>query len=104
KGNQVVKVEFARAPAVYASPNRLHFNTLEAIATCSLGPAVQDDRLYLTPNTDFVNPADDKCSTRAGRGNAAGNASAQPAPEAPFNPKEAFGHLHSGAVEWWIVQ
>jgi mannose-6-phosphate isomerase-like protein (cupin superfamily) len=105
RGDEIVKVEFPRAPAPYSGINKLHFNTLEAIANCTVGPAIADDRMYLTPNTVFVNPADDKCraadaagARRGGRGGGEGGGAE------PLDYKGTFGHLHSGAVEWWIIQ
>ena len=135
RGDEMVKVSFPRGPAPYTGINKLHFNTLDAIATCKLGPAIEDSRLFLTPNTSYLNPADNKCAAADGagrrggrRGGAApaGDAAAAAAPAggaaaapaapagggrrgggdaaAPINTNGMFGHLHSGAVEWWIVQ
>ena len=68
--------------------------------------------MYLAPGVNYVNPADDKCGSagrgrgrggRGGRGGDDGDGGPAQAGVA-FNAKEPFGHLHSGAVEWWIVQ
>jgi mannose-6-phosphate isomerase-like protein (cupin superfamily) len=106
KGREVVKVAVDHRPAAYVKPNQLHFNTFDAITNCTVGTAVSEDRMYLSPGVNFVNPADDKCrGAGRGRGGRGGDDGDGPAGSGePFNAKEPFGHLHSGAVEWWIVQ
>jgi quercetin dioxygenase-like cupin family protein len=109
KGDEMVKVSFPRGPAPYTGVNRLAFNTLDAIATCKLGPAIEDDRLYLTPNTSYLNPADNKCAAADGGGGRrggrrGGGAGGEGGAAGPIDVNKQFGHLHSGAVEWWIVQ
>jgi mannose-6-phosphate isomerase-like protein (cupin superfamily) len=99
-GAPLVKVSFPRSPASYTGSNKLHFNTLDAIASCTVGPAVADDHMFINPLLGFVNPADNKCG--GGSGNIGGGPDKPGDP--PFNTKAPFGHLHSGAVEWWIVQ
>ena len=99
-GAPVVKVAFPRSPVPYTGYNKLHFNTLDAIANCTVGPAVADDHMYINPLLGFVTPADNKCS---GGGGNIGSGPAKPG-DPPFNAKVPFGHMHSGAVEWWIVQ
>jgi quercetin dioxygenase-like cupin family protein len=99
-GAPVVKVAFSRAPQTYRPPTTLHFNTLDAIANCTVREAVADDHMFINPLLGFVNPADNKCG--GGSGNIGGGPAKPGAP--PFNTKVPFGHLHSGAVEWWIVQ
>jgi mannose-6-phosphate isomerase-like protein (cupin superfamily) len=96
----IAKVSFSHSAGTYTRPNRLHFNTLDAIADCTVGPAVQDDHMFANPLLGYVNPADNKCGT--GSGNIGGGRENPGAP--PFDAKIPFGHLHSGAVEWWIVQ
>ena len=120
KGDEMVKVSFPRGPSPYTGINKLHFNTLDAIASCKVGAAVVDSRMYLTPHVTFVNPAEDKCAQaaaaaaaagggggrggRRGAGAAAGGEDDASGPATPLNYKGTFGHLHSGAVEWWVVQ
>jgi hypothetical protein len=103
KGNEVVKVEFSHKPGVYTKPSHLHVNTFDAIATCTVGPAVAEDRMYVVPHVNYVNPADDKCRAAAGGGGRGGDDGEGPAGAAgaAFDAKVPFGHLHSGAVEWW---
>ena len=51
-------------------------------------------------NSNNVNPADNKCGTGS-----LNTGSGRPIkPGASFNPSVPFGHLHSGAVEWWVIQ
>jgi mannose-6-phosphate isomerase-like protein (cupin superfamily) len=106
KGKEVVKVEFSHKPGAYTKPSHLHVNTFDAIATCTVGPAVAEERMYVVPHVNYVNPADDKCRAAAGGGGRGGDDGEGPAGAAgaAFNAKEPFGHLHSGAVEWWVVQ
>jgi quercetin dioxygenase-like cupin family protein len=99
-GAPMVKVAFGRSPVPYTGANKVHFNTLDAIANCTVGPAVSDDHMYINPLLGFVNPADNKCG--GGSGNIGGGPNKPGDP--PFDTKVPFGHLHSGAVEWWIVQ
>jgi quercetin dioxygenase-like cupin family protein len=99
-GAPAVKVAFPRSLAPYTGFNKLHFNTLDAIANCTVGPAVADDHMFINPLLGFVNPADNQCG---GGGGNIGSGPAKPE-DPPFNTKVPFGHLHSGAVEWWIVQ
>jgi hypothetical protein len=95
-----VKVSFVHRPPPYNPPNQLYFNTLEAIATCKVHVAVQDDHLFANPALGYVNPADNKCG-----GGGLNTGSGRPIkPGAIFNTSVPFGHLHSGAVEWWIIQ
>jgi mannose-6-phosphate isomerase-like protein (cupin superfamily) len=104
KGHEVVKVEVTHRPAAYAKPNQLHFNTFDAIATCTVGPAVAEDRMYVVPHVNYVNPADDNCRSAGGGGRGGDDEGGAGRGGAAFNPNEAFGHLHAGAVEWWVVQ
>ena len=104
KGNEIAKVAAAHRPGVYADPNQLHFNTFEAIATCTVRAAVTDERMYVVPHVNYVNSADDKCSAGGRGGRGGGDEDAAGGGEAAFNPKVPFGHLHAGAVEWWVVQ
>ena len=104
RGNEIAKVAAAHKPGVYAKPNQVHFNTFDAIATCTVRAAVTDDRMYVVPHVNYVNPADDKCSAGGRGGRGGGDDDASGGGEAIFNPKVPFGHLHAGAVEWWVVQ
>jgi len=99
-GNSIAKVTFADHPPPYTPPNQLYFNTLDAIAGCKVHLAVQDDHLFANPALGYVNPADNKCGTGS-----LNTGSGRPIkPGASFNPSVPFGHLHSGAVEWWVIQ
>jgi len=99
-GNSIVKVSFAHRPQPYNPPNQLYFNTLEAIATCKVHVAVEDDHLFANPALGYVNPADNKCG-----GGSLNTGSGRPIePGTTFNTTVPFGHLHSGTVEWWIIQ
>jgi quercetin dioxygenase-like cupin family protein len=99
-GNSIVKVSFAHLPPPYHPPNQLYFNTLEAIATCKVHMAVQDDHLFANPALGYVNPADNKCG-----GGSLNTGSGRPIKTGTtFNTSVPFGHLHSGAVEWWVIQ
>ena len=98
--NSIAKVSFAHRPQPYNPPNQLYFNTLEAIATCKVHVAVEDDHLFANPALGYVNPADNKCG-----GGSLNTGSGRPIkPGATFNTSVPFGHLHSGAVEWWVIQ
>ncbi len=99
-GNSIAKVFFAHHPPPYTPPNQLYFNTLDAIAACKVHLAVQDDHLFANPALGYVNPADNKCGT--GRLNTGSGKPLKPGET--FNPAAPFGHLHSGAVEWWVIQ
>ncbi len=99
-GNSIVKTAFVHRPPPYKTPNQLYFNTLEAIATCKVHIAVQDDHLFANPALGYVNPADNKCGTGS-----LNIGSGRPLkPGVTFNPSAPFGHLHSGTVEWWVLQ
>jgi len=99
-GNGIAKVSFAHQPPPYTPPNQLYFNTLDAIASCQVHVAVQDDHLFANPALGYVNPGDNKCG-----GGSLNTGSGRPiAPGATFNTSVPFGHLHSGAVEWWVIQ
>jgi len=99
-GNSIAKVSFAHHPPSYTPPNQLYFNTLDAIAACKVHLAVQDDHMFANPALGYVNPADNKCGTGS-----LNTGSGKPLrPGASFNPATPFGHLHSGAVEWWVIQ
>jgi len=99
-GNSIAKVSFAHHPPSYTPPNQLYFNTLDAIATCKVHIAVQDDHLFANPALGYVNPADNKCGTGS-----LNTGSGKPIkPGATFDTAVPFGHLHSGAVEWWVIQ
>jgi len=100
-GNTIAKVSFAHTPPAYTPPNQLYFNTLEAIAACKVHVAVRDEHLIANPALGYVNPADNKCG---GGSLNIGSGRAQPSGAPPFNTAVPFGHLHSGAVEWWIIQ
>jgi quercetin dioxygenase-like cupin family protein len=101
-GATVVKVAFNHKPGAYTAPNKLYFNTFEAIAACTRSNTVvvQDDHLFASPLIGFVNPADNTCGT--GSGNIGSGPDKPGAPS--FNPKTVFGHMHPGPAEWWIVQ
>jgi len=99
-GNSIAKVSFAHRPPPYHPPNQLYFNTLEAIATCKVHLAVQDEHMFANPALGYVNPADNKCG-----GGSLNTGSGKPnRPGATFDTSVPFGHLHSGTVEWWVIQ
>jgi quercetin dioxygenase-like cupin family protein len=99
-GNSIAEVSFVHRPEPYSLPNQLYFNTLEAIATCKVHVAVADDHLFANPALGYVNPSDNKCG-----GGGLNTGSGKPIkPGATFNTSNPFGHLHSGTVEWWVIQ
>jgi mannose-6-phosphate isomerase-like protein (cupin superfamily) len=97
-GAQIVKVAFNHTPGVYTAPNQLHWNFFDAMAACApLGVHVNEEHQYASALAGFANAndPDDKCKARGGPPNS---------PAAAFDPKAVFGHLHTGKMEWWIIQ
>ena len=100
-GASVVAVTFGRATGVWPEGNKFHFNTLDAIANCTVSSVVSTEHMYINPLLGFVNPADNPCGT----GSLNTGSGPVPRPGDPrFDTSVPFGHMHGGVVEWWIVQ
>lgn len=98
---EVVKIFFPRQAPAYLGLNIPHWNLFEA---AKLGPpsgyrSVQD-HLFANPIWGYADPNDPE---NPAKGNPAGNRR-RAAPGGPVDPKAAFGHMHTGPAEFWIVQ
>ena len=108
-GAEVVKVAFNHTPASYTPPNQAHWNLFEAAARCDqAGEKVNEDHLFANPLYGFADPNDplNTCGGRGagGGGGGRGGRGGGEAATGAFNPNTAFGHMHAGPAEWWIVQ
>jgi len=113
-GAPVVKVVFPKPNVSYEPGNVLAFNTLDGIAACNTNDySFTDQHMYMHLILGYANPADNKCP--GGRGGRGGGEGDDVAPgggrggrggvaPAAYDSSVPFGHLHSGAVEWWLVQ
>lgn len=103
-GAVLTKITFNRRPAPFVAPNAPHWNlhaSVKANPERPGGVRVLTDHMYANANYGFADP-NDPLNPNRGAPPARGGGQ-PPAETGPFDPKVAFGHLHAGSAEWWIV-